>query len=187
MIRQVEYFEKPGKENTHRCVEIVAGLVGEGFTNVVVASTSGRTALEFARRLQGTRVNLAAVTHNVGYAGPNQDECEPAARVELESLGVRIFTGAILTRGIEAALMKKHQGVYPAYIVAQSLRLLSQGVKVCAEIVAEACDAGFLPEDVDVVAVAGTGRGADTVAIVEAHPSDRFFDIRFRQILAKPL
>ncbi len=31
MIRQVEYFEKPGKENTPRCLEIVSGLVDEGF------------------------------------------------------------------------------------------------------------------------------------------------------------
>jgi len=83
--------------------------------------------------------------------------------------------------------MKNHQGVYPAYIVAQALRLLGQGVKVSAEIVAEACDAGLIPEGADVVAVAGTGKGADTVAMVEAHPSDRFFDIKIKQILAKPI
>jgi len=37
------------------------------------------------------------------------------------------------------------------------------------------------------VAVAGTGRGADTVAIIRAHPSNRFLDVKVRQILAKPL
>lgn len=187
MIRQTEYFEKPGKDNTNRCVEIVMGLAEEGFSHVVVATTSGGTALRFAKELQSKKVNLVAVTHNAGYAGPNQDECEPATRMELESLGLKIYTGTILTRGIEAALMKKHQGVYPAYIVAQTLRLVCQGIKVCAEIVAEACDGGLIPEGVNIVAVAGTGRGADTVAIIEAHPSDRFFDIRIRQILAKPL
>jgi uncharacterized protein len=187
MIRQVEYFEKPGKENTERCIEIVSGLVDEGLSHVVVATTGGETGLRLARRLQGKNVNLVAVTHNVGYAGPNQDECDRDARVQLQSLGVRIFTGTILTRGIEAALMKKHQGVYPAYVVAQSLRLLCQGIKVCVEIVAEACDAGLVPEDAHAIAVAGSGRGADTVAILEAHPSDRFFDIKVRQILAKPV
>ena len=123
----------------------------------------------------------------MGYGGPNQDECGLSARKELAALGVSIFTGTILTRGIEAALMKKHQGVYPAYVVAQSLRIICQGIKVCVEIVAEACDAGQIPEAAEVLAVSGTGRGADTVAIIEAHPSDRFFDIRIRQILAKPL
>jgi hypothetical protein len=92
-----------------------------------------------------------------------------------------------LTRGIEAALMQKHQGVYPAYIVAQSLRLLGQGIKVTVEIAVEACDAGLLPEGQDIVAVAGSGKGADTVVIIEARPSDRFFDLRIKQILAKPL
>jgi uncharacterized protein len=123
MIRQVEYFEKPGKGNTVRCLELVAGIVAEGYAHVVVASTSGETALLMARTLQGTGSNVLAVTHNVGYAGPNQDECGPDLRRELASLGVRIYTGSILTRGIEAALMKKHQGVYPAYVVAQSLRM----------------------------------------------------------------
>jgi uncharacterized protein len=187
MIRQVEYFEKPGKGNTARCIDIVAGLAGEGYTHVVVATTGGETALAVARKLEGKGAAVVAVTHNVGYSGPNEDECPGNARQELASLGVRVFTGTILTRGIEAALMKKHQGIYPGYIVAQSLRMLCQGVKVAVEIVAEASDAGMLPEGVDVVAVAGTGKGADTVCIIEAHPSDRFFDIRVKQVVAKPL
>jgi len=114
MRRLVEYFDKPGKENSLKCLEIVESVIEEGYSHVVVATTTGETALQFARRLSGKQVNLVAVTHNVGYAGPNQDECSLEARKELESLGVRIFTGTILTRGIEAALMKKHQGVYPA-------------------------------------------------------------------------
>lgn len=187
MIRPTEYFEKPGKGNTARCLEIVAGLVEEGYHHVVVATTGGDTALALARRLQGKSVHLVAVTHNVGYAGPNEDECPPSAREELASLGVKVYTGTILTRGIEAALMKKHQGVYPSYIVAQTLRLFCQGVKVAVEIVVEACDGGLIPEGLDVVAVAGTGRGADTVCIIEAHPSDRFFEVRVKQIGAKPL
>ena len=146
MIREVEYFDKPGKDNTTRCVQIVRNLVDEGFSNVVVATTGGETALAIARVLKGSKANLAVVTHSVGFVGPNIDECPKAVREELQSLGASIFTGTILTRGIEGALMKKHQGVYPAYIVAQSLRILSQGIKVCVEIVAEACDAGLLPE-----------------------------------------
>ena len=187
MIRQVEYFERPGREHTSRCLQIVSELWKEGFSHLVVATTAGETGLLFARKFEGRAVNMVAVTHNVGYAGPNQDECSSEARQELTRLGVKIFTGTILTRGIEASFMKKHQGVYPGYIVAQTLRLLGQGIKVCVEIVVEACDAGLIPEGEDIIAVAGTGKGADTVAIVQAHPSDRFLDVRIRQILAKPL
>lgn len=188
MIRQVEYFEEAGKQNTSRCLEIVSGLVSEGFSNVVVATTSGETALSCAEKLKDKEVNLVAVTHNVGFGKePNKDECSPEAREKLAQLGVKVFTGTILTRALEYAFMDRHQGIYPAYIVAQTLRLLSQGIKVAVEIVVEACDAGMLPEGEEVVAVAGTGRGADTVAIVRAHPSNRFLDVKVRQILAKPM
>ncbi len=186
MIKQVEYFDKTGKTNTSSCLKLVQKLTDEGFSHVVVATTTGETGLLFGRAFKGKNVNLVAVTHNVGYL-PNKDECSPEARQEMESLGVKIFTGTIITRGIEAALMKKHQGVYPAYVVAETLRLLGQGMKVAVEITVEACDAGLIPEGTEVVAVAGTGRGADTVAIIEAHPSDRFFDVRVKQIAAKPL
>lgn len=186
MIRQVKYFENPGKENTAACIQIVSDLVDEGCKHVVVATTGGDTAVLFGKALKGKTVNLVAVTHNVGFGKPNEDDCGPEARRELEALGVKVFTGTILTRSIETAFMKKHQGLYPTYIVAETLRLFGQGVKVAVEISMEACDAGLVPEGEDIVSVAGTGRGADTVAVIRAHPSNRFLDVRVRQILAKP-
>ena len=187
MIRNVHYFEKPGKVNTQTCLEIVDGLVKEGFSHVVVATTGGDTGLLIGKKLQGEKVNVVAVTHNVGFAGPNKDDCPPQARKEMEALGVTVFTGTILTRSIESAFMKKHQGIYPAYIVAETLRLFGHGTKVAVEITMEACDAGLIPEGEDIVAVAGTGRGADTVVIVKACSSNRFLDLKVKQIVAKPM
>jgi hypothetical protein len=187
MIKQVEYFESCGKHNSSRCLEIVAKAVDEGFSHVVVATTGGDTGLLFAEGLSGKKVNLVAVTHNIGFGEPNRDECPAESRKKMEALGVRIFTGTILTRSIERSFMQKHQGLYPVYIVAETLRVFGQGTKVAVEIVMEACDAGLIPEGEDVIAVAGTGRGADTVAVIRAHPSNRFLDIRVQQILAKPL
>ena len=46
MIRNVSYFARPGKENTEACLEIVDGLVSEGFSNIVVATTGGETACQ---------------------------------------------------------------------------------------------------------------------------------------------
>ena len=187
MIRQVEYFEKPGKHNTDRCLEIVCGLVNEGLRHVVVATTGGQTALLFGNALKDLSVNLVAVTHYVGFGEPNTDECSPEARAALQALGVKVFTGTILTRSIEKSLMEKHKGIYPAYIVAETLRVFGHGVKVAVEIAMEACDAGLIPEGEDAIVVAGTGRGADTVAILEPHPSNRFLNVKVRQILAKPM
>ena len=39
----------------------------------------------------------------------------------------------------------------------------------------------------DIIAVAGTGRGADTAAVIKANSSNRFFDIKLREYLVKPL
>ena len=63
--------------------------------------------------------------------------------------------------------------------------MFGQGMKVCVEIVAMAGDAGLIPIG-DVIAVAGTGRGADTVVVVAANSTNRLFDIKIREILAKP-
>lgn len=186
MIRQVEYFEKAGKENSQRCVEITASLVDEGYSHVVVATTVGDTGVAMAGRLEGRDVNLVVVTHSAGFREPNRFEFLPENREEITKRGGKIYTGTILTHSIETAFAGKFQGLYPTMIVAQSLRRLGEGVKVCCEIVMEACDGGLIPELEEVVAVAGTGRGADTVCIIKSAASKRFLDLKVLEILAKP-
>ena len=54
------------------------------------------------------------------------------------------------------------------------------------EIVMEACDGGLIPEDAEVLSVAGTGYGCDTVLLVKAKPSKRFLQLDVLEILARP-
>lgn len=70
-------------------------------------------------------------------------------------------------------------------IVADTLRIFGQGTKVVIEIVAMSADAGLIPFS-DVIAVAGTGRGADTAAVIKANSSNKFFDVKLREYLVKP-
>lgn len=186
MIRQVEYFEKAGKQNSERCIEIAAALVDEGYKHVVVATTVGDTGAAMARRLEERDVNLVVVTHSAGFREPNHFELLPEHRDEILRLGGKLYTGTILTHSIETAFAAKFQGLYPTMIVAQSLRRFGEGPKVCCEIVMEACDGGLIPEFEEVVSVAGTARGADTVCIVRSAASKRFFDLKVLEILAKP-
>lgn len=51
----------------------------------------------------------------------------------------------------------------------------------------KAVDAGLVPEGRPVVPVAGTGRGADTVCLVNSAASKRFPDLFVSQVLAKPM
>lgn len=49
-----------------------------------------------------------------------------------------------------------------------------------------AADAGLIPVDNDVVAIAGTGRGADTALLLRPANTARFFDLKIKEIIAKP-
>lgn len=184
--RQVIYFDKPGQGNSAACVALLPGLAAEGWRDFVVASTTGATGAAAAAALAGKGVNLVVVAHSVGFKEVGRDEFEPGHEQAIVAAGGRIFRGTILTHSLETALAAQHQGSYPTIIIAQTLRRLGQGTKVCCEIVMEAVDAGLIAEGRHVVAVAGTARGADTVAIVRAAASKRFLDLQVAEYIAKP-
>lgn len=179
-------FKKAGPENTRACLAVVEKAVREGYKNLVVATTTGETGLLFAKELSGKGMNLVIVTHSSGFKGPNQNELDPDKKEEILKLGAKIYTGTVLTHSIETGLAQKFGGVYPTLLIAQTLRRLGEGVKVCCEIVMEGCDAGLLPENEPVIAVGGTGHGADTVCIIKSAASKRFLDLKVMEILAKP-
>jgi hypothetical protein len=64
--------------------------------------------------------------------------------------------------------------------------MFGQGMKVVVEIVAMAADAGVIPVNKDVIAIAGSGRGADTAIVVQAANTHRLFDTVIKEIIAKP-
>ena len=167
MIRKVVYFDGPGPVNSQRCIEICQDTVKSGYHDIVVASTTGEVGLNLARALANcSGFNLVVVSHSAGFAEEGKQEFDPPKREEIESIGGKVLTSTILTHSLETAFSAQHSGAYPTIIIAQTLRRLGQGMKVCCEIVMEACDAGLIPEGKDVLAVGGSGRGADTVCII---------------------
>ncbi|TAN43265.1 MAG: hypothetical protein EPN22_10585 [Nitrospirae bacterium] len=181
------YFDKTGRTNTEACLEIVDKAIHErGFKHLVVATTEGDTALLFAERLKTTGTNIAAVTHCANFKGPNVLELAEDRRKAIESLGAKIHTGTMVTHSIETAFAAKFQGLYPTLIFANTLRIFGQGTKVAVEIVMMAADAGLIPECEEVLAVAGTARGADTVLVIKSAASKRALDLRVLEVLAKP-
>jgi hypothetical protein len=65
--------------------------------------------------------------------------------------------------------------------------MLGQGVKVCVEISISALDAGLIPFGKPVITVAGTGRGADTAALLTPAHANAIFETRIHEILCKPV
>jgi hypothetical protein len=186
MQRLVDYFEKPGPHNTARCVEIVRQAVGAGLKQVIVATTTGETGVALGEAIANSGANVVAVTHSAGFKTAGELELTEENRRRMLAAGVKIYTGTILTHSLETSLASQFQGVYPTTLIALSLRRFGQGMKVACEIVMEACDAGLAPESQEVLAVAGTGRGADTVALLRSAASKRFHELRVLEILAKP-
>lgn len=49
-----------------------------------------------------------------------------------------------------------------------------------------AADAGLILVDKDIIAIAGTGKGADTALRIRPANAAKFFDLKIREIIAKP-
>ncbi|MFI5294483.1 MAG: pyruvate kinase alpha/beta domain-containing protein [Thermodesulfovibrionales bacterium] len=187
MEKKIFYFEKTGRDNSAACLEIVTRTLADGkYGHLVVATTTGATGLMFSDALKGGGVNVVAVTHSAGFKGPNTFEIPDDLLTKIKANGAKIYTGTILTHSIETSLNAKFSGIYPAMIIAQSLRRFGEGAKVCCEITMMAADAGLIPEGEEVIAVAGTGYGADTVMVLRSAASKRFLELRVLEILAKP-
>lgn len=187
MEKKVIYFEKPGRDNTEDCLDVVKrALTKDSYKHIVVASTTGETGLLFVRALKEFRVNTVVVTHSYGFKEPNMIEIPRDIREQIESEGGKVFTGPMLTHSLETSLSSRFSGLYPTLIIAQTLRRFGEGPKVCCEIVMMAVDAGLIPEGEEVLAVAGTARGADSVLVIRSAASKRFLELKVLEILAKP-
>ncbi|MDI6853587.1 MAG: pyruvate kinase alpha/beta domain-containing protein [Deltaproteobacteria bacterium] len=184
--REVWYFDKAGPENTQACLELMERAAAEGFQHIVAASTTGDSGAQAARRLAGKKVNYVVVGHSVGFKGPNIDEFLPEHYNEITGMGGKVLKATILTHSLETSLADMFKGSAPTLLIANTLRRLGQGIKVCCEIVMEAVDAGLIPEEAEVLAVGGTARGWDTVAVIKSAASKRFLKLSVLEIWAKP-
>lgn len=180
------YFEDTGKKHSDETLEIARREAERrGIKHVVVASTKGDTGVKAAKLFAGTDIKVIVVTHNTGFGKPGVNELEPEKREEIEKNGGVIYTGTHVLRGLGGAIRKNCGNFSHEQVVSMTLRIFCQGAKVCVEIAAMAADAGLVPAD-DIITVGGTARGADTCLLVKAASSNQFFDIKVREVLAKP-
>ncbi len=180
------YFEKPGIENTEAVLRIARQRAEElGIKTVVVASTRGNTAVKAMDVFQGLRVIV--VSHVTGMRAPDTQEFTEENRQIVESKGGIIVTAAHAFGGLSRAMRNKYNMYVLGEIVADTLRIFGQGMKVVCEIALMAADSGLVRTDEDIIAIAGTGRGADTAVVLAPVNTHNFFDLKVKQILCKPL
>jgi hypothetical protein len=179
------YFAGAGEQNTDTLLETVKKYLEKGdIRYIVVASTTGQTGARAAETLKG--YNVVVVTHHFGSKEPGKNELQEEFQRRILANRAKIFTGTHALSSAERAVRKDFGTLEPLELIANVLRLMGEGTKVCVEISLMAADAGLIPVDKDIVAIGGTGGGADTALRIQPANSSRFFDLKIRQVLAKP-
>lgn len=186
LIYPTACFAQPGPINTERTLDLARSRASQlGLHTVLVASTSGATGVLAVKRLQGLEVIV--VTHSAGFREPNQQELSAAHRATIEATGGRILTCQHAFGGINRAVRRKLDTYQLDEIVAYTLRLLGEGIKVIAEMALMAADAGLVRTDTPLMGIAGTGKGADSAAVVIPANAQDFFDLKILEIVCRPV
>ena len=178
------YFDSVGKINTKETVALALKFALEkNIKYIVVASSSGDTA-KYLINTDG--INIICVTHANGYPEPGKNEMSEETRSELADLGIKALTTTHVLSGAERGISKSFGGAYPVEIIAHSLRMLGQGTKVCVEVSIMALDAGFIPYGEPIIAIGGSGKGADSAVIITPSHASSVFETKIHEIICKP-
>ncbi len=176
-------FETQGEKNTKETVELaVEAARKQGIKYIVAASYRGVVADELIK--YADEFNIVIVAQVFGFSEKNPMQTERLQMLREEGLEVLFATHAL--SGAERGISKKFGGVNPVELIAQALKFFGQGTKVCVEISTMAIDAGLIPEKELIMAIAGTGKGADTsLVLLPAHASN-IMDTKINEIICKP-
>ncbi len=187
--KETIYFESGGPDCTDATLDASIKRAGElGITHIVVASSSGSTALKLASKVQGLnpKVKVVAVTYHAGYKKPDQASIPEKTRSQLESLGVDVVVATHALSGLSRSFSNKFGGTSIPEIIAEAYRRISQGFKVAIECSVMAADAGKISTLEDVIAIGGSGSGCDTALVLRPANMNRFFELKVREIIAMP-
>lgn len=183
MEGKILYFERPGKANTDATLQAACERAEAlGIGQVVVASTHGYTAKRAQQAFAGREVEIIAVSICAGFDDQGWTMSEEE-RDELERLEITVLTSMhSLGDDVNEAFGVRS----PNRIVRETLYRFCQGMKVAVEVAVMAADAGLLDTSQEVIAIAGTGEGADTALVLRPAYARKFEELEIREILAKP-
>lgn len=180
MEERIVYFETAGSENTDEVLKLVKERAqARGINKIVLASTRGDTARAAVDAFAGSNLRLVVIPHQFGFGERQRFPRELVT--ELEGKGHRVHFGTMLFHTDD------FYRVRAPWLMATLLRTFCQGIKVCVEIMLMASDGGLIDKDEKVIAVAGTGVGADTAVVATASTSNKLSDLHIHEIICKPL
>ncbi len=180
MEEKIVYFETSGKENTPDVLRLVKERAqARGISKIVLASTRGETARAAVDAFDGSGLRLVVIPHQFGFGERQRFPRELVAELEKKGHRVHFSTMLFHTDGLYE--------VTAPHLMATLLRTFCQGIKVCVEITLMACNGGLVEKGEKVIAVAGTGAGADTAVVAIAATSNKLNELHITEIICKPL
>ncbi len=186
---EVVSFEQAGPTNTDEALQIAKTHAEKlQIKDIICASTTGSTGLKLIEVFDPNKYNLIIVTHADGFAKAGHQELLPENREKLQGKA-KILTGIHAFSGISRSFRSELKVHTPVEIIARMLRsIFGDGLKVCIEITLMAADSGLIicEKDSNVLAIAGSGRGADTVALIRPAYTATFLNLRVKQVFCKP-
>lgn len=188
MIKEIVYLDEPGTQNTANVLKAVEKRAKElEIKHIVIASTTGATALQAWEALHELDASIVAVGEHTGFWGGDTQKLSPETRQQLEDKGVSVLIASHALSGVGRSITNRFHGVSHVEIIAYTLRQFGgEGLKVAVEVAVMAADAGLIPTDREVIALGGTGKGSDTAIVLRAAHMNNFFDLEIREIIAKP-
>ncbi len=183
--RKTLYLLKEGETNTEAILKVAKAYAeNAGVNHIVVASTTGGTGVKASEYLKD--FSTLVVTHHAGFAEPGVQELTEKNRLAILKNGAQVLTATHALSSVERAVRKEFGTLQPLELIANTLRRFGEGTKVCVEITMMAADAGLIPTDRDIIAIAGSTSGADTALLISPANASRFFDLKIKEIIAKP-
>ncbi len=212
----MKVFERPGPVNTMGIIEI-ALIEAEKYRYIAVASVTDDSAVKLAERVKDKNIICVTCPQGMFWEADKMGrdifaeipelskirddwlknglktvpmEITEENKIKLEKLGVKTVRGTIPFFGPSFSMRLHLQHISSMDILAKTLELISTGTLVCLESVLMCTDAGVIPENENVLALAGTERGLDTAWIIRSSASANLFHpqkgCRFVELFAKP-
>ena len=184
----ITYFDKQGNDYTDELILAVKDKldISENIKYILIASTTGESALKLADAIDNDDITIINVSHNVGFSGDNESDISEDMVKKLEAEGIKTYQGLHAFSGAARGVTNKYGGFSPLDVVADTLRMFSHGVKVAAEISLMAADAGLIPVGEEIIAIGGRAHGVDTAVILTPVNSKNLFNMKFHEIIAMP-
>ncbi len=179
------YFDGKGKDYTEETLKLAKKRADElGIKDIIIASYTGYAGVLASEVFKG--YNLVVSAGMMGFTEPNVHRMVDGNRDKMEANGAKVFYHLHAFGGLGRAVKQRFGPIQVDEIIASVLRVFSQGVKVCLEISCMACDAGLIKAGEPVVAIGGSGGGADSSIVLLPSNTHRFFDIKVLEVICKP-